>query len=125
MRTWYQRSWRKLCAIMPDGTEFTDLVWISCKLVCIRGKRRRRTIKPQRSQQVVLKMTIEKQTTHATWITQPSVPLTFTKPNHLIMPDIITKNIFKCITRCLIMVATMSAKIIFMKIYLSASQDVW
>lgn len=72
---------------------------------------------------VVLKMAIEKSTTHATW-TQPStdqaggsvsastsnVPLMFTKPNHLMMPDIVTENIFNCITRCLIIGATISAK---------------
>lgn len=39
--------------------------------------------------------------------TSSNVPL---RPDRLIMSDIITENIFKCITRCLIMVATVSPK---------------
>lgn len=117
MRTWYQSKGRyclcKLCAIMHRAHRFSLGILQACV------HHRKRTMKPQRSQQVALKMAIEKQTTHATW-TQPPLK------NLLTMPDIITENIFKCITRCLIMVATISAKIIIiLKIYSSVSQDVW
>lgn len=67
-------------------TQFKSIVWISCKLVCIRGKQRKRTVKPQRGQQVVLKWLLRSKK-HTCYLdtTSSNMPLRFTRPNHLIL----------------------------------------